>query len=694
MPQLAFLLALTARVTIVLATVALLALVMRRASASRRHLLWSGALVGVLVMPLATIAGPHWALPLPVPSAPAPRATASATASPRAEGRSITLRDAPAPTPSLSTADLPLVPAAVLAVSNTLDAPSPEAIVAIAWLTGALLFAGWIGIGVLRLRRLAAQARPVREARWAADLDAARRQLAIARPIRLLTGVGTPIPLTWGTLRPIVLLPDDAGSWSAERRQVVLLHELAHVKRLDCLSQVLGRLARAAHWFNPLAWLAVRQLGRERERACDELVLASGTRASDYAQHLLAFARPCTADGWPAAVAMPMARQSQLESRLRTILNPHAPQPPRGVAGKVVVAATAAGLVLAVATVHPTATAARAATPAPGPVGVAAPAPQPAMPAPAAPAPAPNASAVPAPVAPEAPMPIAAPAAAPAAPPAPAPAAQPAPGAPAAAVPSAAPAPPSRHLRPADGSLVQQFIEDLKAPDADRRERAASLLGLLDAGSDGVTALIGAAHDPDAQVREKAVISLGLQGDGRAFSTLVDALKDRNAQVREKAAIGLGLLGDLRAVDPLRQATHDPDPQVREQASNALTLLALGAGHGVGAERLASTVLSPALTRQIGRSVGRALRSLRPLLRRCQISSCNGDVHISIDSQDLNAIAQGAGAVAAGVAGSIAAGVVEGVTQGVVNGISGALPEMLRQLGLDHDGPPHDHKRP
>jgi hypothetical protein len=100
---------------------------------------------------------------------------------------------------------------------------------------------------------------------------------------------------------------------------MVLRHEMAHVQRWDCLTQGLGNLVSALYWFNPLVWHGQRQMRLERERACDDVVLGLDTRASDYAGHLLAVAGQF--GGAPRVAALPMARRSNLEERVRALLD-------------------------------------------------------------------------------------------------------------------------------------------------------------------------------------------------------------------------------------------------------------------------------------------------------------------------------------------------------------------------------------
>src|SRR5262249_36143015 len=138
----------------------------------------------------------------------------------------------------------------------------------------------------------------------------------------VLRGERAVMPMTWGWLRPVVLLPSDVDSWDDARRRAVLLHELAHIRRLDCPTQALARLARAVYWFHPLAWLAERRMRVERERPCDDVVLLAGARASDYATHLLETARGLRAPRAAALAVTAMARPSPLEGRLLAILDP------------------------------------------------------------------------------------------------------------------------------------------------------------------------------------------------------------------------------------------------------------------------------------------------------------------------------------------------------------------------------------
>ena len=146
---------------------------------------------------------------------------------------------------------------------------------------------------------------------WTVDLT--------SNPPTIVKGDSGTVPMTWGVLQPVVWLPADAEEWDDERRSLVLTHELAHVRRRDALTQWIAHLALVVNWFNPLAWIAVKRVRDERERACDDAVLELGARPTSYADHLLDIVRSHgTANGPMPALAM--ARRSQFEGRLLAIL--------------------------------------------------------------------------------------------------------------------------------------------------------------------------------------------------------------------------------------------------------------------------------------------------------------------------------------------------------------------------------------
>jgi TonB family protein len=155
-------------------------------------------------------------------------------------------------------------------------------------------------------------------------------------------------PMTWGFLRPVVILPSYASEWTAVERELVIRHERAHIARRDWLWQILASLLTAVFWFHPLMWLAKLQLRREAEGAADDLVLSGGATPSDYAGQLLDVARRMRGIAAPAIV-IPMVRRPELEMRVRSILDPSSRRTRAGVLVRCAVALTAAMLIFPIA---------------------------------------------------------------------------------------------------------------------------------------------------------------------------------------------------------------------------------------------------------------------------------------------------------------------------------------------------------
>jgi beta-lactamase regulating signal transducer with metallopeptidase domain len=299
-----------AKMTLVLGTAGVVTYAWRRAAAVR-HLVWTLALGGTLILPAARLVGPAWQVPLrparPVATVVIPvAATRVAASTGRAGGATL---------PAITTA-------------RNVESPPRAAPVSTAgwllalWITGLLFVLGTYAAGAWRVARLARRARPIRSGEWL-DLQASiAARLELRTPVRLLAAAGPAMPMTWGTRHPVVLLPGDADLWPAARRRAVLTHELAHVERRDCLTQLVAVCACAVYWFHPLVWIAASRLRVERERACDDRVLAVGATPSEYAGHLLEIARTLRATAVTGLASVAMARPSQLGTRLLDVLDP------------------------------------------------------------------------------------------------------------------------------------------------------------------------------------------------------------------------------------------------------------------------------------------------------------------------------------------------------------------------------------
>ena len=111
----------------------------------------------------------------------------------------------------------------------------------------------------------------------------------LRRQVRLCQSDRVSAPLTYGLLRPVILLPNTMDWDKAEQAQYVLTHELVHIRRLDGLWKMLLIAALCLHWFNPLVWVMVLLANRDLEISCDERVVrafGSGARRG-YALALL-----------------------------------------------------------------------------------------------------------------------------------------------------------------------------------------------------------------------------------------------------------------------------------------------------------------------------------------------------------------------------------------------------------------------
>ena len=335
MHELPTLVGLLVKTTLFLLAALAVSLCVRRASAATRHLIWTAALAGVLLLPLLSVCTPSWnvryARATAVSSPPLLAPPVAVQAPPPSDP--LDLRPVVGPPPAeaaLRGAAAPSVAVVVPAKAmneHRAACPLPSAATflaagLLAWLVGSLLVLFHLVVGLRRVGRLGRQAVAL-EGQDALVAEAARQQIGLRRLVefqRATRGSGVVVPVTWGVLRPVVLLPPQSSAWSEDCLRAALLHELAHVQRGDWGTQLMGRLACALYWWHPLVWRAARQGREESERACDDLVLGTGMKAADYAQRLVEVVRSMPAGAPVRMVAIAMAEPSEVVGRVQAVL--------------------------------------------------------------------------------------------------------------------------------------------------------------------------------------------------------------------------------------------------------------------------------------------------------------------------------------------------------------------------------------
>jgi beta-lactamase regulating signal transducer with metallopeptidase domain len=306
----ALLLEATAKGTVLLVLVMFAMRLLRSQTAAVRHWVLTCSVSAILALPVLTVLLPVWPLPIFPETALWSYAVAK-VGSPDASLGATELPPRVSPPPRIS-AD---------AAPDATEAPYWRTSLLLSWVAGTGLVLLRMMVGTATAKRMARRSERCTDTRILRLARSVSREIRLGTPARILRSAEIETPLTFGVFEPLVILPYDADRWPDARLRVALLHELSHIKRHDCLTQTVADIACAFYWFHPAAWHAARRLRAERERACDDCVIRSGVRPSQYAAHLLDLACALSGRAGPR-FALYMAQASQLEERVHAILDP------------------------------------------------------------------------------------------------------------------------------------------------------------------------------------------------------------------------------------------------------------------------------------------------------------------------------------------------------------------------------------
>jgi uncharacterized protein (TIGR03435 family) len=300
----------------------------RRSRAAARHVLLVAAFAVLLALPAASFVMPSRALTVPGPQA--------ASSAPGTAVVAVMTSPSPAVVEAQESVDT---------VRTESSGVTAAAVLWAIWGAGLLLCLLPVLAGTWHLRSLGRSSSEC--ARAEALLHRLSAEEDTQRSVAVRVHESIPGPMTYGVLRPVIMLPLDATAWSDEELCRAMIHELEHVRRGDWFTQYMARIVSAMYWFHPLVWIAWRRLSLEAERACDDAVLRR-SEATAYANQLVLLAERLATTARPPLLAMAACRD--LSTRVRAVLDG---AQARGRAGALPVAAAIVGAALFLAAVAP-----------------------------------------------------------------------------------------------------------------------------------------------------------------------------------------------------------------------------------------------------------------------------------------------------------------------------------------------------
>ena len=278
----------------------------KRLSSSERHLIWCLAFMSLILLPVLTFVVPKYQFSLPF---------AEFLVSPRIE---IAMFDSlnKGTTNDLSQSNTPWIDT----IKNELKSVSPGLTASVVYFLVFFVSLLYLGYIYVRINGSLALLSKIDDLNLIKKITVVKDELDIKRNIGVLQSKFDKTPWTWGIVHPCIILPASFGEWPLEEQRNALIHELFHIKRFDLICFILTRFCCCLYWFHPLVWIGYREIMMEAEKACDDRVIFSGTRASSYATQLTNLASSILNGGKKQPLITAMARYSTLTQRINSIL--------------------------------------------------------------------------------------------------------------------------------------------------------------------------------------------------------------------------------------------------------------------------------------------------------------------------------------------------------------------------------------
>ncbi len=265
---------------------------MRRSTAANRSIIVQFSFLALLLLPLISILTPGWTFTLSNPN-----------------WQSI----------------IPTVNSSAVQMVNAIET-TPISIpltfwVASIWFGGFLFGITKIMIGIILSHIILKNSSQINNSYIESITNQIINKLQIKRTVHVVLSKHVSIPITTGLFHQYVILPHTAINWTNNEIKMALVHEMAHIKRMDIFWILISSVVGAIYWFNPLVWICRKQLILDAEKASDNFVLNAGTDPFSYAEHLLMTARNYKKTALVSPLTVNMANRTQLEGRLMSIMS-------------------------------------------------------------------------------------------------------------------------------------------------------------------------------------------------------------------------------------------------------------------------------------------------------------------------------------------------------------------------------------
>jgi len=187
------------------------------------------------------------------------------------------------------------------------------------WIIGIMFSLIRMIVGKIGIMKIRTGARFIKNRGIIETLVSLSKKFGIRRSIQVLSS-SCRVPFTYRTFKPVILLPSGATAWPSERLRSVLIHELAHVKRVDSFTLLFARIVCSLFWFIPAVWIAYRHLYIEQEKSCDEYAVDEGIEAVHYARHILNVVRLARGRILLTGIFISRGKRKMLEKRILHLL--------------------------------------------------------------------------------------------------------------------------------------------------------------------------------------------------------------------------------------------------------------------------------------------------------------------------------------------------------------------------------------